>query len=221
MIAFESRQARLADVGVCATTSGTEAQRVSSERKATTALVAQVPRPAVSVLLPTPVSELPRRKDPSRAEHVAHQPPHRRASSHRPSVPLISSHLPCHARALKLTLAAPADGNRLLRSRAREQAVSSKIPSGFLKEEAFSQTLTLAALGGPTRGQTELVSSPHFSPRLAGAGANARCQGCRGAIHRARLPTYRTLGDEHTLFPRAVATGLFVSSTPTVVRNAR
>ncbi len=47
-----------ADVGVCATTSGTEAQRSSSARMATTALVAQVPRPAVSVLLPTPVSEL-------------------------------------------------------------------------------------------------------------------------------------------------------------------
>ncbi len=63
-----------ADVGVRATTSDTEAQRRSSEPKATTALVAQVPRPAVSVLLPTPVSELPTRKDPGRAEHVAHQP---------------------------------------------------------------------------------------------------------------------------------------------------
>ena len=38
----------MADVGLCATTSDTEAHRHSSERKATTALVAQVPRPAVS-----------------------------------------------------------------------------------------------------------------------------------------------------------------------------
>ena len=53
-----------ADVGVHATTSDTEAQRCSSNRKTTTAFVAQVPRPAVSVLLPTSVSELPRRKDP-------------------------------------------------------------------------------------------------------------------------------------------------------------
>ena len=33
-----------ADVGVCATTSGTEAQRCGSERTATSALVARVPR---------------------------------------------------------------------------------------------------------------------------------------------------------------------------------
>ena len=36
--------------------------------------------------------------------------------------------------------AAPADGTQLLRSRTREQAVSSEIPFGFLKEEVFSQT---------------------------------------------------------------------------------
>ena len=36
--------------------------------------------------------------------------------------------------------AGPADGTQLLRSRAREQAVSSEIPFGFLKEEVFSQT---------------------------------------------------------------------------------
>ena len=53
-----------ADVGVCATTSPSEAQRGSSERMASTVLVAQVPRPAVSVLLPTPVSELGRPKRP-------------------------------------------------------------------------------------------------------------------------------------------------------------
>ena len=53
-----------ADVGVCATTSDTETQRCSSERNATTAPVAQVPRPAVSVLLPTPVSKLPQTQGP-------------------------------------------------------------------------------------------------------------------------------------------------------------
>ena len=68
-----------ADVGVYATPSDTEAQRCSSDRKATTALVAQVPRPAVSVPLPTPVSPLPTRRDPGRAEHVAHQPTQRYA----------------------------------------------------------------------------------------------------------------------------------------------
>ena len=36
--------------------------------------------------------------------------------------------------------AGPADGTQLFGSRAREQAVSSEIPSGFLKEEVFSQT---------------------------------------------------------------------------------
>ena len=50
-----------ADVGVRATTSDAEAQTSSSERKATTAFVARVPRPAVS---PTPVAELPTRNDP-------------------------------------------------------------------------------------------------------------------------------------------------------------
>ena len=66
-----------ADVGVCATTPETEAQRCSSRRKATSALMAQVPRPAVSVLLPTPISELPEREHPGRAARVAHQPrPH-------------------------------------------------------------------------------------------------------------------------------------------------
>ena len=39
-----------------------------------------------------------------------------------------------------MAVAAPAGGNRLLRSRAREQAVSSKIPFGLLKEEVFLQT---------------------------------------------------------------------------------
>ena len=39
-----------------------------------------------------------------------------------------------------LTVTALADGSRLLPSRAREQAVSSKIPLGFLKKEVFSQT---------------------------------------------------------------------------------
>ena len=36
--------------------------------------------------------------------------------------------------------AGPADGTQLLPSRAREQAVSSEIPFGFLKEEVFSRT---------------------------------------------------------------------------------
>ncbi len=53
-----------ADVGVCATTSDAEAQHPSSEGKATTAFVAQVPRAAVSVLLSTPVSDPPTRTDP-------------------------------------------------------------------------------------------------------------------------------------------------------------
>ena len=37
--------------------------------------------------------------------------------------------------------------------------------------------------------------SSHFSPAVAGNGSNIRGQGCRGAIHRTRLPTCRTLGD--------------------------
>ncbi len=41
-----------------------------------------------------------------------------------------------------------------------------------------------------------------------------------GAIHRARLPTYCTLGDVEKLLPRAVATGPFAESTATVVRKA-
>ena len=50
--------------------------------------------------------------------------------------------------------------------------------------------------------------------------ANARRQGCRGAIHRARLPAYCTLGDLHKLLPRALATGPFAPITVTVARNA-
>ena len=42
-----------------------------------------------------------------------------------------------------------------------------------------------------------------------------------GAIHRARLPTYRTLGDVHKLLPQTMATGPFASSTAAVVKNAR
>ncbi len=42
-----------ADVRVCAATSGTGAQCFSSERNTAIGSVAQVPRPAVSVLLPT------------------------------------------------------------------------------------------------------------------------------------------------------------------------
>ena len=48
--------------------------------------------------------------------------------------------------------------------------------------------------------------------------ANARRQGCRGAIHRARLPTYGTLGDVHGLLPRAMAAGPFASFTAALVR---
>ena len=43
--------------------------------------------------------------------------------------------------------------------------------------------------------------------------ANARRQGCRGAIHRARLPTYCTLGNLRELLPRAMAAGPFAEST--------
>ena len=56
-----------------------------------------------------------------------------------------------------------------------------------------------------------LARISHQEP--AGGEANARPQGCRGAIHRARLPTYCTLGDVHKLLPRAVAAGPFASST--------
>ncbi len=48
---------------------------------------------------------------------------------------------------------------------------------------------------------------------------NARSQGCRGAIHRARLPTHCTLGDVEKLPPRAVATGPFTESAAAVVRS--
>ena len=66
-----------ADVGVCVTTSGTGAPLLRFERKANIALVAQVPRPAVSVLLPTPVSGVPAPEDLGRAARVARQPrPH-------------------------------------------------------------------------------------------------------------------------------------------------
>ena len=34
-------------------------------------------------------------------------------------------------------------------------------------------------------------------------------QGCRGAIHRARLATCCTLGDVHELLPQAMAAGHF------------
>ena len=61
-------------------------------------------------------------------------------------------------------------------------------------------------------GAPELLARiSHQEP--AGWEANARPQGCRGAIHRARLPTYCTLGDVHKLLPRAVAAGPFASST--------
>ena len=46
---------------------------------------------------------------------------------------------PIEDRAAAGTVAALADGNRLLRSRAREQAVSSKIPFRFPKRRGFSQ----------------------------------------------------------------------------------
>ena len=55
-----------------------------------------------------------------------------------------------------------------------------------------------------------LARISHQEP--AGLEANARRQGCRGAIHRARLPTYCTLGDVQKLLPRAVAAGPFASS---------
>ena len=56
--------------------------------------------------------------------------------------------------------------------------------------------------------------------RSPGVEANARVQECRGAIHRARLPTYCTLGAVHQLLPRAVAAGPFAPIAVTVVRNA-
>ena len=63
--------------------------------------------------------------------------------------------------------------------------------------------------------------SPHFSPAAGGSGTNSRRQECRGRIHRARVPTYCTLGDVHKLLPRAVASGPSASSAGAVVRNAR
>ena len=55
-----------------------------------------------------------------------------------------------------------------------------------------------------------LARISHQEP--AGWEANARRRGCRGAIHRARLPTYCTLGDVQKLLPRAVPAGPFASS---------
>ena len=55
--------------------------------------------------------------------------------------------------------------------------------------------------------------------RLTEVEANTRRQGCRGAIHRARLPTYCALGDVHKLLLRAMATGPFAPIVLTVVRK--
>ena len=50
--------------------------------------------------------------------------------------------------------------------------------------------------------------------------ANAHRQGCRGAIHRVRSPTYCSPGDVRKLLPRAVAAQSFASFTAAAVRNA-
>ena len=72
---------------------------------------------------------------------------HQVPTAHRPTTePRAVSKLSVGGSANRsLTVAAPADGSRLLRSRAREQAVSPKIPLGFLKKEVFSQTRQPAA----------------------------------------------------------------------------
>ena len=72
---------------------------------------------------------------------------HQVLTAHRPTTePRAVSKLSVGGSANRsLTVAAPADGSRLLRSRAREQAVSSKIPLRFLKKEVFSQTRQPAA----------------------------------------------------------------------------
>ncbi len=67
------------------------------------------------------------------------------------------------------------------------------------------------------RAPAPVLDSTQRSP---GVEANARRQGCRGAIHRARLPTYCTLGDVHKLLPRAMASGPFAPIGVTVVRKA-
>ena len=55
-----------------------------------------------------------------------------------------------------------------------------------------------------------------------GSGSNARRQGWRDAIHRARLPTYRTPCDAHKLSPQAMATGPLALSTAALrFRGAR
>ena len=59
-------------------------------------------------------------------------------------------------------------------------------------------------LGGPPR-------IAHQEP--GGLEANARRQGCRGAIHRARSSPYCTLDDLHKLLSRAVAARPLASST--------
>ena len=72
---------------------------------------------------------------------------HQVPTAHRPTTePRAVSKLSVGGSANRsLTVAAPADGNRLLPSRARQQAVSSEIPFGFLKKEFFSQTRQPAA----------------------------------------------------------------------------
>ena len=79
----------------------------------------------------------------------------------------------------------------------------------------------IAAKGTPIvvelSGMRKMIVSIKFSAYLAqalarishqrslGVEADARRQGCRGGIHRARDPTYRPLGDVHNLFPQAMA----------------
>ena len=61
-----------------------------------------------------------------------------------------------------------------------------------------------------------------FSHHMASSsGTKLRRLRCRGAIHRARLRTYCTLGDANKPLPRAVAAGPFAESTAAVVRNVR
>ena len=70
------------------------------------------------------------------------------------------------------------------------------------------------------RRSRSLVLARISHQRSARLEAGARRQERRGAIHRARVPTYRTQGDVHKLLPRAMAAGPFASSAAVVVRNA-
>ena len=74
-----------------------------------------------------------------------------------------------------LTVAAPAGGSRLFGSRAREQAVSSKILFGFLKEEVFHRPVSERSRGEAAR-QERIRGRPNTI--VARAGGENRTEPC-------------------------------------------